>query len=221
MTNLSPKLDYVGWPMRDELTQGEGGAWLGRGLLFGGEFCRFRLVRVLRQDFNSVMTPLLHIYLQDHLAGATFGYQLAERCRRKNRHSEFGAPLAELASEIASDRESLVAVMRRVGAERSNVKVSAAWFSEKIRRLKPNGRLLSYTPLSRVVELEGLVIGIAGKRALWRTLESLAPQGGELEGFDFTVLAERAEDQLERVERLRLQAARVAFARENQAAPRD
>jgi hypothetical protein len=168
-----------------------------------------------------VMTPLLHIYLQDHLAGATFGYQLAERCRRKNRHSEFGAPLAELASEIALDRESLAAVMRRVGAERSNVKASAAWFSEKIRRLKSNGRLLSYTPLSRVVELEGLVIGIAGKRALWRTLDSLAPQGGELEGFDFTALAERAEDQLERVERLRLQAARLAFARENQAAPRD
>jgi hypothetical protein len=164
------------------------------------------------------MTPLLHIYLQDHLAGATFGYELAERCRQKNERSEFGAPLAELAGEIASDRQSLVAVMRRVGAERSNLKISAAWLSEKTRRLKPNGRLLSYTPLSRVVELESLVIGIAGKRALWQTLERLAPQEGELEGFDFASLAERAEDQLERVERLRLQAARLAFAQENQAA---
>jgi hypothetical protein len=38
-------LDYVGWPLRDELRQGEDGEWLGRGLLFGREFCRFRLVR--------------------------------------------------------------------------------------------------------------------------------------------------------------------------------
>jgi hypothetical protein len=37
-------LDYVGWPLRDELRPGDGAAWLGRGLLFGREFCRFRLV---------------------------------------------------------------------------------------------------------------------------------------------------------------------------------
>jgi hypothetical protein len=158
---------------------------------------------------------LLHVYLQDHLAGATFGSELVERCRQRNERSEFGPPLAELAGEIASDRQTLIAVMRRVGAERSNVKVSAAWLSEKARRLKPNGRLFSYTALTRVVELESLAIGIAGKRALWRTLENVASQRGELEGYDFAALAARAEDQLQRVERLRLRAARLAFAQEN------
>lgn len=38
-------LDYVGWPVRDELTERDDGTWHGRGLLFGREFCRFRLVR--------------------------------------------------------------------------------------------------------------------------------------------------------------------------------
>jgi hypothetical protein len=38
-------LDYVGWPVRDELHPREDGSWSGRGLLFGREFCRFRLVR--------------------------------------------------------------------------------------------------------------------------------------------------------------------------------
>jgi hypothetical protein len=38
-------LDYTAAPLRDELTPGEEGEWLGRGLLFGREFCRFRLVR--------------------------------------------------------------------------------------------------------------------------------------------------------------------------------
>ena len=161
------------------------------------------------------MPALLHVYLQDHLAGATFGSKLVQRCRRRNERSEFGPPLAELAGEIAADRQTLLTVMTRVGAKQSTVKVSAAWLSEKAHRLKPNGRLFSYTALTRVEELESLVIGIAGKRALWRTLENVAPQGGGLEGYDFAALAARAEDQLQRVERLRLRAARLAFAQEN------
>ena len=38
-------LDYVGWPVKDVLTPREDGTWDGRGLMFGREFCRFRLVR--------------------------------------------------------------------------------------------------------------------------------------------------------------------------------
>jgi hypothetical protein len=37
-------LDYRLLPVRDELTPAEDGTWLGRGLLLGREFCRFRLV---------------------------------------------------------------------------------------------------------------------------------------------------------------------------------
>ena len=39
------ELDYVGWPVLDELTPRDDGTWGGRGLMFGREFCRFRLVR--------------------------------------------------------------------------------------------------------------------------------------------------------------------------------
>jgi len=38
-------LDYLGWPVKDELTPRADGSWSGRGLLAGREFCRFRLVR--------------------------------------------------------------------------------------------------------------------------------------------------------------------------------
>ena len=38
-------LDYRLLPIRDELAPAADGTWLGRGLLFGREFCRFRLVR--------------------------------------------------------------------------------------------------------------------------------------------------------------------------------
>lgn len=38
-------LDYLVWPVRDELRRAADGTWDGRGLVFGREFCRFRLVR--------------------------------------------------------------------------------------------------------------------------------------------------------------------------------
>jgi hypothetical protein len=37
-------LDYAVWPVKDELVEREED-WVGRGLIFGREFCRFRLVR--------------------------------------------------------------------------------------------------------------------------------------------------------------------------------
>jgi hypothetical protein len=152
----------------------------------------------------------LHIYLQDHLAGSTFGLELVERCRRNNEGSGLAEPLAELAAEIAADRQTLVEVMRDVGADASRAKVAAGWTLEKVRRLKPNGALFEYTPLARVVELESLAIGIAGKRAMWRALDDVVPRE-DRGGHDFSALAGRATDQLSRVESLRVDAAREAF----------
>jgi hypothetical protein len=157
------------------------------------------------------VAPALHIYLQDHLAGATFGLELVQRCRRNNEGSELAEPLAELTAEIAADRRTLQEVMRDVGAEASRTKVAAGWALEKVRRLKPHGRILEYTPLARVVELESLAIGIAGKKAMWRALGDIASRDGRLRSHDFAALAERADDQLAKVEALRLDAARTAF----------
>jgi hypothetical protein len=42
-------LDYRGLPVRDELSHLGDGTWAGRGLLFGREFCRFRLVPLKAQ----------------------------------------------------------------------------------------------------------------------------------------------------------------------------
>lgn len=157
------------------------------------------------------MPSALHIYLQDHLAGATFGLELVQRCHRNNEGTEFAEPLAELTVEIAEDRRTLRRIMHDVGADVSRTKVAAGWTLEKIRRLKPNGGLLGYTPLARVVELESLVIGIAGKKAMWQALDDVAASDDLLGRHYFSRLAERADDQLSRVEALRLDAARTAF----------
>jgi len=47
-------LVYRGWPVRDELEPRPDGTWKGRGLLFGREFCTFRLVPETKAPLPSV-----------------------------------------------------------------------------------------------------------------------------------------------------------------------
>jgi hypothetical protein len=82
---------------------------------------------------------------------------------------------------------------------------------EKVGRLKPNGQLLQFSPLSRVVEIEGLITGVGGKLSLWRTLLELAERDVRLDTGELEVLAGRAEDQLLRLQALRGAAGLVAF----------
>jgi len=153
---------------------------------------------------------LLGIYLNDHLAGATVGVELARRTLSSNRDDpELGTPLTEICAEIEADRETLRWTMERLGIRRGCLKPAAGWTGEKLGRLKLNGRLRDYSPLSRVVELEGLAIGIAGKARMWRSLETTL--GGDLPEVDFGDLAERADRQRARVEELHRIAAQRSF----------
>jgi hypothetical protein len=157
----------------------------------------------------DAMSAMLRTYLQDHHAGATVGVELARRAARSNSETEYGPELARLAEEIAEDRETLEGLMEELGAGSSRVKDSAAWAAEKVGRLKPNNSWLAYSPLSRVVELEGLLIGVTGKLALWQSLR--VASGNTVGRFDLAALSERAQDQRARLERLREQAAAEAF----------
>ena len=158
------------------------------------------------------MVGLLSIYLNDHLAGATVGVELAQRSATNNRTSAYGRFLQQLAAEIREDRESLVEIMRSLGVGIDRVKVSAAWTAEKLGRLKLNGHLLGYSPLSRLVEIEALMLGVTGKLALWRALKQLEPSRPQLANATLAGLIVRAQRPLADLEDHRLRAAREALA---------
>jgi hypothetical protein len=160
----------------------------------------------------NLTTNPLSIYLSDHLAGATFGTELARRARGENEGTVFGDFLAELADEIDEDRAELEAIMEALGVGRDRVKTTLAWAGEKAGRLKLNGRILGYSPLSRVLELEGLLAGVQGKLALWRALLELAPTDPRLDAPMLRRLASRAEKQLERLSHEHRRAVREALA---------
>jgi hypothetical protein len=154
------------------------------------------------------MGTLLATYLNDHLAGATAGRELARRAAANNRKTELGFALEELAREIDHDRDALIELMRSLDVSRDRLKVLGGWTLEKVGRLKLNGRLLGYSPLSRLLELEGLTLGVRGKLGLWLALQALKTDHTTLGLADLSGLAARAEEQLSRLEPLRLQAAR-------------
>jgi len=153
---------------------------------------------------------LLAIYLNDHLAGAALGVELARRLRSSNRSDrEMGESLARICAEIEADRETLIRLMERLGVDRKPIKPALAKAAERLGRLKLNGQLRGYSPLSRVLELEVLSSGIGGKMQLWNALEQ--SYGETLSGFDFHALAERADRQGQLVEDLHLAAAQRAL----------
>ena len=156
-------------------------------------------------------TRYLGIYLNDHLAGAIAGWELAKRATKNNKGTPLEGFLSRLATDINEDRQSLEILMERLGIRKDRLKDTAAWVAEKVGRLKLNGKLFGYSDLSRLVELEGLSLGVEGKLALWRNLSQIRDRHPALAGDRLDELIGRAETQREELERVRLEAARAVL----------
>lgn len=167
----------------------------------------------MRADLADVkhMTKPLAIYLNDHLAGATGGVDLARRAAKALGSTAGGATLSEVADEIAADRDALLAMMKALDVPVRTYKVYLGWAAEKAGRLKLNGRLLSRSPLSSLVELEALTVGIQGKIAGWRTLRVVAEHDDRLNTLRLDELLSRAAAQCDVVEALRVATAARLF----------
>ena len=91
------------------------------------------------------------------------------------------------------------------------VKIGLAVAAERLGRLKPNGQLSGYSPLSQFLELDVLAMGIDGKKQLWTTLRDLAGLGSRLPDIEFNHLIERADQQRAALEPFRARAGTDAF----------
>ena len=154
---------------------------------------------------------LLEIYLADHVAGSTAGLALARRTAASNAGTALGDVLRRLSTEIEDDRRTLQAIVAELGFRESKPKDAVAWVGEKVGRLKLNGQIWGYSPLSRILELEALSVGVAGKLALWQSLQSVPALSERLSRFDLDQLAERARRQRAEIEEQRTNAARETF----------
>lgn len=160
---------------------------------------------------RSAQDPL-GIYLNDHLAGATAGLELARRVARAGQVPAPQPDLRRFAGEVAEDREALLRIMGALNVPVRSYKVWAAWAGEKAGRLKFNGHLTTRSPLSNLLELELMRLGVEGKAAGWRTLRELAGRDARLDAGELDELISRAHSQSGFLEEARVRAAQQVIA---------
>lgn len=153
-------------------------------------------------------------YLNDHLAGATAGSDLAEQIRVRHEGSDLGAVMKSLAEEIEHDRRALLDLMERMGTTGNPIKQATGWVVEKVSRVKFSGVLSGDPDQGSFLALESLYLGIEGKASMWRALKEVADEYPPLTTTNLDELLERAETQKAIVERERRAVGREVLHRE-------
>ncbi|MEU5145782.1 hypothetical protein AB0G42_01100 [Streptomyces yangpuensis] len=156
----------------------------------------------------------LAIYLNDHLTGANGGVEVLRRAADAHRGGALGASLESLAEQVAQDRLSLRTLMADLDVPVMRTRAALGRLAEKVGRLKLNGRILARSPLSDVLELEAMRMGVEGKAACWRSLRSLARTDPRIDTALIEELLQRAEQQIRALEAMRSACASQLFARE-------
>jgi hypothetical protein len=149
----------------------------------------------------------IDVYLNDHLAGATFGSDLARRLEAQTEGTDFHPEANRLAAEIEADLDTLTDLMNRIGTTRNPSKQVTAWVAEKASRLK-TGLTSPSDELGTFLSLEALSLGVEGKAALWTTLRELRDHYPELLSTDLDDLLQRAQRQRQVLETERTAAAK-------------
>jgi hypothetical protein len=153
----------------------------------------------------------LPVYLKDHLAGSVAALELVNHLIETYK----GKPLEEffqnLRDEIDADQDTLQDLIEKLGEQESAVRKAGAWVAEKVSRAKIRLSDSEKNQLGLLHALEGLILGITGKRALWTALAVAADAVPELRQLDYARLQKRAAEQCDRVEAKRLEVAREVF----------
>lgn len=145
-------------------------------------------------------------YLRDHLAGSVAGVDVVSHLIAVASEPDTRVFLEGLQKDIEADQKELEAVMARADIAPSDLRKAVGWIAEKAGWSKLVAAGAEEGELGWFEGLEALLLGITGKRALWKALEVTGLPG------DFAALGTRAEAQMEAVEQYRLRAARLAFA---------
>lgn len=154
---------------------------------------------------------LLTIYLTDHLAGASGAVRRLDRMAKGYTDLTIHPELVRLASEVRQDGRSLLDIVHQLGLPRRRPKQAVARVGELAGRLKLNGRVRSRSPLTPLIELEAMQVGVRGKLSLWRTLQEYAEQLA-LEPSRLSDLEQRAQDQLDVLDRCHAAVTRGALS---------
>jgi hypothetical protein len=152
------------------------------------------LVRPARRaDPSARRRQALVAYLRDHLSGSDVAVAVVHRLVSTDQSAADRYLFERLAKEFDEDRSVVRTLLNELGASGRSIKRAAGVAS---------GAMLSVTAggapgeLSLVRTLEGLSIGVQGKRCMWRALQNITTPGG----MDFVALEAKAVRQWDAIE---------------------
>lgn len=154
----------------------------------------------------------MDVYLNDHLAGAMLGSNLAEQIQQRHGGSPLGELMGSLAPEIEEDRQTLLDLMKRMGTSQNPIKQAAGWVAEKASQMKFSGAGSGEPDQSAFMALEALTLGVEGKASMWRVLREVQSQYPPLAATNLDELIDRAARQRDALERERLATGALALA---------
>ena len=151
--------------------------------------------------------------MNDHLAGSMSALELLEHWVRVHDGEQLVDFFRDIKAEVRQDQEKLREVMHSLGIEESNVRQAGAWAAEKVGRVRLMIAGDEPRSVGLMLTLEGLIMGVTGKKLMWRALA--AANLPQVNGYHFEEVQCRAEQQIERLEAERMRAVPEAFAGRN------
>ena len=152
----------------------------------------------------------LDSYLNDHLAGSISALEVIDHWAEVHKGEPVSSFFVEIKAHIKADQETLRDIMHALEVEESKIRKAGAWAAEKVGRARliiagdEPGRL------GLVLTLEGLIMGVTGKKLMWGALA--AAKLPRLNSYNLEQLQRSAEQQLEQIEAERISAVRQAFS---------
>ena len=150
--------------------------------------------------------------LKCEAAGSVGALELLDHLIETYQGEPFEEFFQNLRDEIDADQETLQDLIEKLGEKQGAIRKAGAWVAEKVSRAKIRLGDSEKNQLGLLHALEGLVLGITGKRALWTALAVAADALPQLRELDYARLQKRATEQCGRVEAKRLEVARAVFS---------
>jgi hypothetical protein len=152
----------------------------------------------------------LDSYLNDHLAGSISALEVIDHWAEAHKGEPVSNFFLEIGNQIKADQDTLRDIMRILGIEESKVRKAGAWAAEKFGRARLIIAGNEPGSLGLVLTLEGLIMGVTGKKLMWASLA--AAKLPPLSTCNFEQLQRGAEQQIQRIEAERIAAVDQAFA---------
>jgi hypothetical protein len=154
-----------------------------------------------RRQRPLVKRAALAAYLRDHLAGADAAIHVVGHLKAAQLGRPDGTLFAWLHEQFQIDRDVVIAMLTELRVSPRSVKLLAGHAAGTVLKAAAGTRP---GELSLFRTMEGLSVGVQGKRCLWRAAQALAPPLRAPGGRTWGELESRAADQWEAIERYRL-----------------